>query len=183
MDQEESATGGPNSVRPGVSVEVKPHAYDPDKNPELFDGVLARRVIAFFIDIIIIVVPVAAAALFVAIFGFLTFGLGWILFFFLHAGSVIWAILYYGFTLGSPSSATIGMRVMDIELRTWYGAPCYFVLGAVHAISYWLSVSLFTPLVLLIGLFNHRSRLLHDFLLGTVVINSSGRAAELAPRN
>jgi len=25
------------------------------------------------------------------------------------------------------------MRVMEIELRTWYGAPGYFVLGAVHA--------------------------------------------------
>jgi len=32
-----------------------------------------------------------------------------------------------------------------------------------------------TPLVLLIGLFNARKRLLHDILLGTVVINRSVR--------
>jgi uncharacterized RDD family membrane protein YckC len=32
-----------------------------------------------------------------------------------------------------------------------------------------------TPLVLLIGLFNGRRRLLHDFILGTIVINSSVR--------
>ena len=42
---------------------------------------------------------------------------------------MIWAIAYYGLTLGSPASATIGMRAMDIEMRTWYGAPSYFVLS------------------------------------------------------
>ena len=33
--------------RIGLSVEVKPHAYDPATQPELFEGVLARRVVAF----------------------------------------------------------------------------------------------------------------------------------------
>ncbi len=61
---------------------------------------------------------------------------------------VIWAIVYYGMTLGSPASATIGMRIMDIEMRTWYGAPAYFVLGAVHAVVFWITVSAITPLVL-----------------------------------
>ena len=37
-----------------------------------------------------------------------------------------------------------------------------------------------TPLVLLIGLFNGRRRLLHDIILGTVVINSSVRT-QVAP--
>ena len=40
--------------RIGVSIEVKPHAYDPVANPELFEGVLVRRSIAFLIDIVII---------------------------------------------------------------------------------------------------------------------------------
>jgi uncharacterized RDD family membrane protein YckC len=44
-----------------------------------------------------------------------------------------------------------------------------------HAVLFWLSISLLTPFVLLIGLFNGRRRLLHDFVLGTVVINSSVR--------
>ena len=35
---------GPRKI--GVSIEVKPHAYDPIRNPELFEGVLARRFIA-----------------------------------------------------------------------------------------------------------------------------------------
>ena len=50
------------------------------------------------------------------------------------------------------------MRVMDLEMRTWYGAPAYFVLGAVHAIGYWITVSFLTPFVLLVGLFNDRRR-------------------------
>jgi uncharacterized RDD family membrane protein YckC len=45
-----------------------------------------------------------------------------------------------------------------------------------HAVMFWISVSFLTPLVLLVGLFNSRRRLLHDILTGTVVINSSVRA-------
>jgi uncharacterized RDD family membrane protein YckC len=44
-----------------------------------------------------------------------------------------------------------------------------------------LSVSFLTPLVLLIGLFNVRRRLLHDIVLGTVVINSSVRTQVAQP--
>jgi uncharacterized RDD family membrane protein YckC len=86
---------------------------------------------------------------------------------------------YYGMTLGCPASATLGMRTMGIEMRTWYGAPAYFVLGAVHAIVYWISVSVLSPFVLLVGFFNARRRLLHDMIVGTVVINSAARAASL----
>ena len=51
--------------RIGFSIEVKPHAYDPVANPELFEGVPARRIIAFFIDFMLISVPVLLAALFI----------------------------------------------------------------------------------------------------------------------
>src|SRR5499427_7069417 len=164
---------------PGRFVEIKPHAYDPVLNPELFEGVLARRMIAFVIDLVIISVPIIMACIFIFLFGVITFGLGWALYFLLVPGSVIWALVYYGATMGSPASATIGMRTVDIEVRTWYGAPCYFVLGAVHAIAFWVTTSALTPLVLLVGLLNERRRLLHDFLLGTVVINNERRAALL----
>jgi len=39
-----------------------------------------------------------------------------------------------------------------------------------------------TPLVLLVGFFNSRGRLLHDILVGTVVINSPARASLLRAR-
>jgi uncharacterized RDD family membrane protein YckC len=165
--------------RSGVSMDIKPHAYDPATQPELFDGVLSRRVVAFIIDVIIITVPVALAYIFLTVFGFITLGLGFLLFPLVYPASVIWALVYYGSTLGGPSSATIGMRVMDLQMRTWYGAPSYFLLGAVHAVVFWVSISVLTPLVLVVGLFNNRRRLLHDILVGTVVINSSVRAQVL----
>ena len=168
---------GPDRI--GISVEVRPHAYDPDGNPELFEGVLARRVVAFMIDVIVITVPLFIAAVFIFVFGLITFGLGWALYWLMYPASIVWALFYYGMTLGSPASATLGMRAMGIEMRTWYGAPAYFVLGAVHAIVYWISVSVLTPFILLVGFFNARKRLLHDFFVGTVIINGAGRAAAL----
>lgn len=161
------------------SFDVKPHAYDPERNPELFEGVLARRVVAFVIDVVIVAVPVVFAAIFIFAFGIVTFGFGWLLYWLLPPATAVWAIVYYGLTLGSPASATLGMRAVDLEMRTWYGAPCYFLLGAVHAIVYWITVSVLTPLILLVGLFNSRQRLLHDMLLGTVVINNAARAQAL----
>jgi uncharacterized RDD family membrane protein YckC len=165
--------------RIGVTFEMKPHAYDPAQNPELFDGVVPRRVLAFAIDVAIILAPIALAFVVIVLFTLVTFGLGWALSGLLYPGTVIWALVYYGSTLGSPASATIGMRVTGIEMRTWYGAPCYFVLGAVHAVAFYVSMSVLTPLVLLVSFFNARHRLLHDIVLGTVVINTAARAAGL----
>jgi uncharacterized RDD family membrane protein YckC len=163
----------------GMSIDIKPHAYDPATQPELFDGVLARRVVAFVIDFLVIAVPVVLAAMFIFAFGIVTLGLGFALYWLLPSATVVWAIVYFGATLGSPTSATVGMRVMDLEMRTWYGAPAYFMLGAVHAIAFWFTVSFFTPFVLLIAFFNDRRRLLHDILLGTVIINNPARASML----
>lgn len=168
---------GPRGV--GSSYEVRPHAYDPALNPELFEGVLPRRIVAFIVDVIVVAVPVVLAAIFIFAFGLVTLGLGWGLYWFFPPATVIWAIVYFGVTLGSPRSATVGMRVMDLEMRTWYGAPAYFVLGAVHAIGFWFTISFLTPFILLVCFFNERRRLLHDILLGTVVINNPVRAAAL----
>ena len=166
-----------------MSIDIKPHAYDPVTQPELFEGVLPRRVVAFIIDFIIIAIvaiPLAALlAVFIFAFGIVTLGIGWVLFVLIWPALLVWAILYFGLTCASPASATIGMRVMDLEMRTWYGAPAYFVLGAVHAIVFWLSVSMLTPFILLVAFFNERQRLLHDIVLGTVVINNARRAALL----
>src|SRR5215510_15154352 len=96
--------GGPGRI--SVSIEVKPHAYDPVTNPELFEGVLVRRSIAFLIDVVIIAIPVLLAALFVFVFGLITLGLGWVLFKLLWPATVIWAVVSYGLTFGSAASAT-----------------------------------------------------------------------------
>jgi len=173
-DSNAGNTNGGAWRNPGA-VNNQPHAFDPMTQPELFRGVLTRRVFAFCIDLLVISIPVIFGYWFIAVFGLITLGLGWTLFWLAWPASVIWAIVYYGASLGGPHSATIGMRLMDLELRTWYGAPSYFVLGATHAVLFWVSVSFLSPFIVLVGLFNGRRRLLHDIVLGTVVINSSVR--------
>lgn len=162
-----------------MSMEFRPHAYDPISEPERFEGVLSRRVLAFIVDLVVLTVPVVLATIFIFAFGLVTLGLGFALYWLVPPMTVVWALVYFGATLGGPRSATLGMRVMDIEMRTWYGMPTYFVLGAVHAVVFWVSVSALTPLVLLVAFFNARRRLLHDIVLGTVVINNDARTAML----
>jgi uncharacterized RDD family membrane protein YckC len=163
--------GSSYGSRPGFSADIKPHVYDPAATPELFAGVLPRRIVAFVIDMVVIAIPLIVAWIFIFVFGLITFGLGWVLFWLMSPASVVWALVYYGVTLGSPASATIGMRAMGLQMRTWYGAPAYFLLGAVHPVVFWVSVTMLTPLILVVGLVNARCRLLHDMLLGVVIIN------------
>lgn len=156
-------------------------AFDPWSQPELFRSVLSRRFFAFLVDLVILSIPVILAMVFIAVFGVVTLGLGWTLFWLVSPASAIWALVYYGASLGGPHSATVGMRIMGLELRTWSGLPGNFLLGASHAILFWLSVSILTPFVVLVGLFNGRRQLLHDIILGTVVINASALAAPAQP--
>lgn len=156
-------------------------AFDPWLQPELFRGVLGRRMVAFLIDLLLLAIPVVLAVVFISVFGLVTLGLGWSLFWLVSPATVIWALIYYGATLGGPYSATLGMRVMDLEMRTWYGEPSYFVMGAAHAILFWISITMLSPLVLLVGVFNARRRLLHDIVLGTVVLNSTALGSPAHP--
>lgn len=157
------------------------HALDPELQPELFRGVLSRRFFAFLIDLVVLAIPIVLGVVFIALFGVVTLGLGWLLFWLVSPLSVVWAILYYGLTLGGPHSATVGMRVMELQLRTFSGEPGYFVLGAAHAVLYWISVSVLTPFIVLVGLFNRRRQLLHDLVLGTVVVNTWAQGAWREP--
>lgn len=147
----------------------RPAAFDPISHPELFSGVRTSRIFAFLIDLVAMTILTFVGYIVVAILGIFTLGLGFLLF------AVIWpgvALLYVAFTLGGPNSATPGMRAMGLEMRMWHGERIYPLLAAVHAILFWVSVSILTPFILLVSLFSNRKRLLHDLVLGTVVINS-----------
>ena len=146
--------------------------YDetPAFGPGLFDAVLSRRVIAFVFDAILVGLLTIPFAVVVFVFGLVTFGLGWFL---MAPVFVLLALAYVGLTLGGPASATIGMRLVGIEVRTWNGRPLYPLLAVAHAVLFWLSVSLLTPFILLVGLLTERRQLLHDMVLGVVVVNTS----------
>lgn len=144
------------------------YTADPLSDWRLFDGVRTRRVFAFLIDAVLIALMTILAYVVVAVFGVFTLGLGWLLFPLLWPGV---ALLYSAFSMGGPRSATIGMRTMGLEVRMLDGGRLNPGIAAVHAVLFYASVSILTPFVLLVALFSDRKRLLHDLVLGTVVVN------------
>jgi uncharacterized RDD family membrane protein YckC len=145
-------------------------AYDPAVHPERYEGVRTRRSFAFLVDAAVVLFLMLVASMVIAVLGVFTLGLGWLLF------PAVWplvAILYTVLTLGGPASATPGMRFMGIEIRTARGERMDYALALLHALGFWFSVTLLTPLILLVSLFTPRKQLLHDLALGTAAVRSA----------
>ncbi|MEW9523038.1 RDD family protein [Agrobacterium radiobacter] len=151
-----------------MSLDQNPTYAAPD-DWRAYSGVLSRRVFAFVIDYAIVLLLCIPAAVIVFFLGVITLGLG---FFLYPALFVIVAVLYFGMTLGGPSQATPGMRAMGIAMARMDGRRIDFLLSMVHIVLFWVINSVLTPLILLAGLFTERSRLVHDFLLGTVIVRT-----------
>ncbi|HLP67976.1 MAG TPA: RDD family protein [Rhizobium sp.] len=135
-----------------------------------YSGVLSRRVFAFIVDYLIIALLWIPAAVLVFFVGILTLGLGFLLYpilFFIVAG------LYFGISLAGPFQATPGMRAMGIAMVRLDGRKIDFVTAIAHLALFWILNSVLTPLILLAGLFTERSRLVHDFLVGTATIRTA----------
>jgi uncharacterized RDD family membrane protein YckC len=145
----------------------QPHAFNPVTEPRLFGGVIRKRLVAFIVDAIIIGVLTALAYVAVALLGILTLGLAWLLF-----GLVFPAVGlgYNALTIGGPNSATVGQRMMGLEVRMWHGGKVTPLIAAFHALLFWVSLVVFCP-ILLWAFFDPRKRCLHDILAGLVVVN------------
>ncbi len=151
-----------------MSIDQNPTYIAPD-DWRAYSGVLSRRVFAFLIDYAIVLLLCIPAAVVVFFLGVITLGLG---FFLYPALFIIVAVLYFGMTLGGPSQATPGMRAAGIAMARMDGRRIDFLLSTVHIVLFWVINSVLTPLILLAGLFTERSRLAHDFLLGTVIVRT-----------
>ena len=132
----------------------------------LYDGVLTRRVFAFLIDYLIVLLLLIPFGILVLLLGLLTLGLGWSLFAILAPAG---ALVYVWNTLGGRNQATTGMRLMGIRLERLDGGRVDGMLAVIHSVLFWAGNVILTPLVLLVTLFAARKRTLHDLLLGTVV--------------
>jgi uncharacterized RDD family membrane protein YckC len=152
-----------------MSIDTNPTLAAPD-DWRAYSGVLMRRVMAFLIDYLLVLLLCIPAAVVVFFLGIITLGLGFMLY---PALFVIVALLYFGFTLGGPSQATPGMRAVGIAMMRVDRRQMDFLTAMIHTVLFWLINSVVTPLILLAGLFTERSRLVHDMLLGTVVVRTA----------
>jgi uncharacterized RDD family membrane protein YckC len=142
-----------------------PALPDPDHDHVFYDGVPAKRLFAWLVDVVIVVA--------------ITFVLG------LLTLSVLWWLwpvtffavnfLYRAGTIAS-GSATWGMRLMNIELRGATGARLSTGEAMVHTLAYLVAtgfVILQLISILMMG-FGARHQGLHDLLIGSVAINRPG---------
>jgi uncharacterized RDD family membrane protein YckC len=135
---------------------------DPDRQPDFYDSVPAKRLFAWFIDTVLIVLLCLVAVLLTA-----------------FIGAFFWPVLYLviGFAYRTltiaAGSATWGMRFMGIELRDAEGARLDGVQALLHTAGYTASVAL-APLQLisiLLMAFSPRGQGLTDMVMGTAMLN------------
>ncbi|MBU1304715.1 MAG: RDD family protein [Alphaproteobacteria bacterium] len=149
---------------------ARPALPDPSTAPELFEGLLTRRVFAFIIDLIVMGTMIVAFSLVGLVAGFLTFGLAWLALAFVVPASIV---LYYAATLGSPSRSTLGMRAMDLVLTPTRGQPLDGWMAFIHAGVFWITTWISWPISLLFALFTPRRQMIHDLVTGTLMLRRS----------
>jgi uncharacterized RDD family membrane protein YckC len=140
---------------------------DPAALPEAYEGVLWRRTLAYFVDLCVIGL--------LAVFCWIVFALLWLLSFGL-LGPLLWFLFgliplaYHTLLLSGRRSATIGMRLFDVELRSVTGERPGFLQALIQTALFYVTVGATCSLILLLVLFNRHKRTLHDMLAGTVVV-------------
>jgi uncharacterized RDD family membrane protein YckC len=150
---------------------------DPAAAPELYDGVLWRRVAAYIVDLVCIGMICAAAWVVFGILTLLSFGL---------LGPALWFLFaliplaYHTFLIAGPRSATVGMRLFDVEMRSWDGERPMFLQALAQTALFYVMVGATCSLILLFALFNRRRRNLHDVLSGLVAVRTAPRWNGLA---
>ena len=138
---------------------------DPDTQPEFYADVPTKRLIAWFIDMVVIVAITSFVALFTVVG----------LFFFAFLLLVI-GFIYRTITL-TTGSATWGMRLTSLEFRDRTGRRFDFGSAFLHTLGYHVSISIFPLQLISIGLMltSARRQGLTDHVLGSVAINRTAR--------
>jgi uncharacterized RDD family membrane protein YckC len=153
-------------------IEIIPPDYEREYErgyQPLVAGVLGSRLLAYFVDLLVIGLLVLFYGFLAGFLGFLTFGFTWL---FVPIMLPLVALFYNGLTLSGPYRATWGMRLAGIEMRMRDGSSVSFLIAAVHAVLFYVLNYCFTPIILLFGLFRSDRRLAHDLLTDTVLVRT-----------
>lgn len=141
---------------------------DPYDDEVLFDGIRSKRVLAYLIDVAIIVIAIVVLWFVGAFAVVLTLGLAKPL---LVLATALLPLAYHTWTIGGPRHATFGMRALDLKVVCWNGNSPDYLQAALQTVVFYISISVTSVLILLVSLFNGRGRCLHDYLSGCLVIN------------
>ncbi|TVR07268.1 MAG: RDD family protein [Salinarimonadaceae bacterium] len=136
------------------------------------DGVLTRRLLAYLIDIFVILGFTLLVLVAILILGVVTFGIGWLLFAIAAPGA---AILYTALTMAGPKQSTIGMRFCGLRvIDAASGGPIDALRAAVHALLFYLAISTFViwAIDIAIGVFRADRRLGRDLVVNLMVVRA-----------
>ena len=139
---------------------------DPDLQPEFYDGVAMKRLMAWMIDAFLVTVCCVLIVIFTVGIAAFFWPFMWLTISFIYRVITI-----------SNGSATWGMRMMSIELRDQHDAPLDRGLAFFHTLGYTLSIGTF--LVQLVSMVlmatSARCQGLSDLVLGTTALNRRRR--------
>ncbi len=135
---------------------------DPVTQAEFYQDVTLKRLLAWVIDVVMIV----AICLLISL---LTLGIGFFL----------WGLIYlavgfvYRVTTLTRASATLGMRLVAIELRTHRGEHFDRQTAVLHTLAYLVAMSTFVLQIFSIVMMftTPRGQGLGDMVLGTAAVN------------
>lgn len=138
------------------------HLPDPIRQPQFYDGVPFKRLVAWLIDSALIFLISAIVVIVTAFVGLL-----------------VWPLLYltigfvYRVVTLANGSATWGMRFAGIEFRSDSGARLDTSQAALHTAGFTVSFAIPVLQVVSVGmmLIDSHGRGLTDMVLGTVAIN------------
>ena len=142
---------------------------DPERDPQFYEGVPMRRLVAFVIDFVVILILWVVMVFLGFLFTVLTMGLGGPI-------AVLMATLtgvVYRWLMLAQRSATLGMILTGVEVRDGNGDKVSPGLGLLHTLGYTVTLYFFPLMIIgwiLMATSPHK-RLLHDLICGTVVIN------------
>lgn len=143
---------------------------DPVTAPELFEGILWRRALAFVLDLAIMISFMAVLFVIGLVLSIVTLGLGIIALPFIIPVVIV---LYYALTLGSPLRATFGMWTFDLVLTPARGAPLDGWKILVHPLVFWITCWIAWPVSLIIAFFTPRREMVQDMVTGTLMVRRS----------
>ena len=148
---------------------MTPGLPDPERDAQFYDGVPARRVVAFLIDLVVVLALDAVIVAVLAVVGVVTLGLGWLLI----GPAVLASGFLYRWAMLSAISATVGMVLTGIEIRGPEGRRLDQRQALLHTGAFYLTMlSVVVLLVsMIVSLASPRGQMLHDLLIGSAAIN------------
>ncbi|GGH19893.1 RDD family protein [Cribrihabitans marinus] len=135
---------------------------DPDRQPDFYRSVTAKRFFAWVFDTVVIILLSLIAVVFTAFIGA----------FFFAALYLLVGFVYRTVTIAS-GSGTWGMRFVGIELRDARGARLDGSLALAHTLGYTVSMAIpvLQVISVLMMVLGSRGQGLTDAVLGTVALN------------